>query len=623
MEDTDFSDYAFCYNCRSFNKETRECAVQNDEVNPTYNCVAFDAKTQILIEQYEKENKTKPIAIPNIKIALRLPKTGKLISKFAEELAEILENKNILFYRTDAKEIVEIGKLKNENEQTFTGFAAMRPQKFITLVEDYIVPGLDVWNVKFRVDEFMHKSMTADLANTILQSNILQLALPSIDRLFTFPLPIVVDGKLTFPQHGYDARFNSWLPENAPQLKTDMSLEDAKAIIEYILKEFPFQTSQYKTKAIAGLLSPFLRGLYSKFNSRTPLFLYLGNRERVGKDYLAGITGLVYECAALEEPPICNSEKGDSSNDELRKKLMAAFLAGRKRLHFSNNKGYINNAVFEQVITSEVWSDRLLGKNDSVIFDNELELSLSGNLGIGFTPDLAARSISIRLFLDIEDPNAKRFDNPTLHKWVLDNRTNVLSALYTLVRNWFEKGRQGGNVPFSSFPEWARVCGGIMEAAGYESPCEPDEDSLVVGGDSETTNMKQLFEVCYEKFKNLIVTKKEITELAHEEEIFPYLDFDKRSDQTKFGVKLHKFAGRVLSNIRMTNADPFNTRPSRMKYVFVKLSEKYDGNLGNRGNIHTAIDIIDFNKYNRSLQDTKVAKVAIKEPDIDIKEEHI
>jgi len=37
-------------------------------------------------------------------------------------------------------------------------------------------------------------------------------------------------------------------------------------------------------------------------------------------------------------------------------------MSGRKRLHFSNNKGYINNAVFEGVITSETYSDRVLGK---------------------------------------------------------------------------------------------------------------------------------------------------------------------------------------------------------------------------------------------------------------------
>jgi len=31
-----------------------------------------------------------------------------------------------------------------------------------------------------------------------------------------------------------------------------------------------------------------------------------------------------------------------------------------------------------------------------------------------------------------------------------------------------------GSVPFASFPQWAKICGGIMESAGYDNPCEQD-----------------------------------------------------------------------------------------------------------------------------------------------------
>jgi len=545
------------------------------------------------------------------RIRIKLPKPGKLISNFAQEVADVLNTKNVLFFRNDSREVVEIGKLKNEKEQSYMGFRVVKPNRFITLAERYIIPGsmVVIGTGENAVFEFRPKSMTADLANTVLQSPILEDSLLHINRIFTVPLPIIYKGELTFPKRGYDVRFNSWLPYNSPEItNTKMSLGEAKKIIYEMLKEFVLKSNQDYVNAIAGLITPFLRGLYPKFNCRTPVFFYLANRERAGKDYLAGITGLVYEGVALEEPPICNSEMKWTSDDELRKKILSALLAGRKRLHFVNNKGYLDNAVFEGIITSEKYTDRILGKNESPIFDNEMEFSLSGNVGISFTPDLANRSRFARLFLEIEDANARKFERPDLHKWVLENRELILSAIYALVRNWIEKGSPDGSVSFASFPEWARICGGIMEAAGYDSPCTPDKEVLTLGGDSETMDMKSLFELCYERKPDTPITKYEIRQIIEAEDIFTYFDFTKRSDQTKFGNKINKFAGRVLSDIKMIVKDS-SVRSSRQEYIFTKekvdvdksqIFEDFNNKDGNVGNLHNLI--INDNKINNFIK---------------------
>jgi len=101
-------------------------------------------------------------------------------------------------------------------------------------------------------------------------------------------------------------------------------------------------------------------------------------------------------------------------------------MQGRKRLHFSNNKGRINNSVFEQIVTAPKYSDRLLGKNENLTFDNELEFTLSGNVGVTYTADFANRCRLINLILDIEDANKRKFDNPNLHQWVLNNRSKSI-----------------------------------------------------------------------------------------------------------------------------------------------------------------------------------------------------
>jgi len=490
-------------------------------------------------------------------VEIERPHEGRLISEFAADLAPILKNKNILFYRIDAKEIVEIQKVKlhKTSENFYIGFMPILPARFITLIEKYVQPVIFKWDNYNKDWKPKRKSIDKALANTLVNSNILQQSLPQIKRIFSIPLPILYDNKITFPKKGYDERFESWLIHDSPNISNpNMTLEEAKQIIDFLFKEFCFDEDikHNKTNAIAGLLTPFLRGLFPSFNVRTPVFFYLGNREGTGKDYLAGITGIVYEGQVIEEPPISNSEKLNNNSEELRKKILGAFLSGRKRLHFSNNKGFVDNAVLESLATNPRFSDRLLGRNEIFTFDNELDLSLSGNIGVSYTPDFARRCRFIKLFLEIENINERKFEQPYLHEWAKKNRTLILSALYSLVKNWIELGCPKGKIIFTSYPEWAEICGGIMEAAEYGSPCEPDVIDII-GGDVETSNMKKLFELCYETYPEKIITKREVRNLVLNsgEEMFENYELEKQSGKIKFGNLLLKYTGRILSGIKM------------------------------------------------------------------------
>jgi len=575
--------------------------------------------TKEAIKELVREANIKPLT--KNKPRITLPYKGKLISEFAEEISQHIKNKNTLFYRTDSRDIVEIGRVKINDKEKYLGFLQVKPNRFITHLEEHVIPGIYIKeeNEKTGEDEwvFKPKSITGDLGKTLLVSKILEDALPKIDRIFTVPIPIIYNDELTFPKRGYDKRFRSWLPSDSPEIeKPDMELKEAKEIIYNIFQEFCFQTHQDYINAIATLLTPFIRGLFTSFNVRTPVIIWLANRERAGKEFGAGIIGIVYEGHALEEPPICSGEKNSANNEELRKKILAAMISGRKRLHFANNKGFMNNAVFEGVVTASKYSDRVLGKNEILTFDNELDFSLSGNIGIGFTPDFANRARFIRLFLDIEDANSRKFNNPNLHKWVEENRGLILSALYALIRNWFEKGCKSGTIPFTSFPEWAKICGGIMEAAGYDSPCKPDKETLNISLDRETQDIKRLFELCYEKNPDEWIQKRDITNIIIHEggELFGFLDFNEKKDQTKFGLKLKKCIGRIFSDIKLIVQDT-SIRPSRWNFKFTKEFREIDktsifGNLGNFGNVHPLTQYKTNNNNNYIYRGAKVAKAA-------------
>jgi hypothetical protein len=522
--------------------------------------------------EFGTEKYNKLIEELNIRVRIKLAGNNRLITNFADELGDIYKSRNVLFFRGESRNVVEIGRYKkiteNGKEIIENGFMNVEGNRFISLAEMFIIP-YTLISTKNGFEEIT-KSMNQVIANTVLASPNFQNKLPIISRIFDVQIPILYKGKLTFPKKGYDERFGSWLPFNAPQITPNLyTLEQAKTTINMIFEEFCFASPKDRTHAVAGFITPFLRGLFPKFSTRTPVFIYMANRERAGKDYCAGCTGVLYEGANIEEPAISNDEKGNSNaNEEIRKKIMACMIQGKKRFHSANNKGLLNNTILEGITTAEEWSDRILGRSENIKFDNEMDYSLSGNIGIRLTPDLTNRSRIIHLELIDEDANARIFKNPNLHGWILNNRGAIISALYTLVDNWEKKGRPKGTVPFTSFPHWSDICGGIMECAGYDNPCNADK-SQIVALDSETEEMKQLYESCYAKYPDKWIMKEQIKEVVETEEIMPHLDFSTISDKTKFGMRIDKFVNRIMSEI-MLKVDSLEQKSLRRKYKFTK-----------------------------------------------------
>ena len=128
------------------------------------------------------------------------------------------------------------------------------------------------------------------------------------------------------------------------------------------------------------------------------------------------------------------------------------------------------------------------------------EFSLSANIGYTYREDLPARMRQIELAYFDEDPNGRQFTNTYLHKQIKERRESIIAALNALVVNWAKEGFAKGKTPFTSYPEWSEIVGGIMAAAGLGNPCLPFKSSFDVGGDLKTAAMTELFRVCHEKF---------------------------------------------------------------------------------------------------------------------------
>ena len=95
----------------------------------------------------------------------------------------------------------------------------------------------------------------------------------------------------------------------------------------------------------------------------------------------------------------------------------------------------------------------------------------SPNVGLSFREDIEPRTRRLDLEFFEENSNGRDYKYPDLHGWIFSNRPLVLGAVATIVQHWIQCGCPAGKTPFNSFPEWARVVGGIMNCCGLGDPC--------------------------------------------------------------------------------------------------------------------------------------------------------
>jgi hypothetical protein len=236
----------------------------------------------------------------------------------------------------------------------------------------------------------------------------------------------------------------------------------------------------------------------------------------------------------------------------MRKRITSALMAGSRFFHLANMKGHVRYASLEAATdNSGVWEDRRLGVSETLTLPNETEFSFSAN-NATWEPDIERRCRRIRLRFTPEDINGHRYRYPDIKGWVRQHRADLLSAVATLVNEWVRQGCPPGPTPFTSFPEWGEVVGGILHCAGLPDPCLPHEESQS-SGDQSTRAMREFFALALGRFGDREVLKKEFQEFVQQDEgvqeLFDWIDFTTRRGQTTFGKLIVKFDKRELGGI--------------------------------------------------------------------------
>jgi hypothetical protein len=288
--------------------------------------------------------------------------------------------------------------------------------------------------------------------------------LPILTRIVQAPI-VAADGSIqTTP--GYSAASRTFfapepglrVPDVSP-VPSAAEVEKAKCVLlSELIGEFPFASETDTAHALAALLLPFAREL---INGPTPIHDIEAPGPGTGKTLLVHALTV----PAMGKPATAMTEGKD--DDEWRKRLLAKLYTAPSAVFVDNVRRRLDSAALASAVTSfPLWEDRLLGKSEIVRVSVRCCWLMTAN-NPAFSSEMTRRTIRIRLDAKEDQPWLRTgFRHPSLIEWARSNRGRLIWAALTLVQNWIARGRPDGKSTLGMFESWARVMGGILDAAG-------------------------------------------------------------------------------------------------------------------------------------------------------------
>ncbi len=275
--------------------------------------------------------------------------------------------------------------------------------------------------------------------------------------------------------------------------------EEVQACIDILLnpiKEFPFADQASRANALAILFTILMRPVIT---GHVPLAIVCAPMQGTGKTLLTSALAsiAVGEVAAESIPPKQNE-------DEWRKKITSILMTSASFVQLENipDNTTIESPSLAAALTSSQWSDRVLGRSESIRLPSRTVWAATGN-NLRVAGDLPRRSYTIYMDANEERPwERKHFQIKRLPQFVATHRGDLLSAALTVVRGWYTNGKPPAKVPtLGSFEEWAETIGSVLEFAGVEGFLGNLKHTQVVQ-DEDTQQWTAFFDGWWEQFKD-------------------------------------------------------------------------------------------------------------------------
>lgn len=302
-------------------------------------------------------------------------------------------------------------------------------------------------------------------------------------------------------------------------------INEALRLIWEPFRDFRFKSKADGTHVLAALFTVVFRNL---IDGSVPLLLIDKPQAGTGASLISQVIGLISEGG---EPIVTSMPHGE---EEFRKVVISILLTGRSTVILDNIENKLQSPTLAALITSIDYSDRKLGTNENITLPNRVVWIGNGN-NVELAGDLPRRVYWTRMDSETVRPWAehRNFIHRDLKSWVRKHRSEILGAMFTIVKGWINAGRPGPKIiipEMGGFEQWREFIGGIFEYCHIEGFLG-NVQQMYEEADTETPEWTVFVDALYQKYgEESFFTKdifKEITPRKEYGNIY-YLNEDLR-----------------------------------------------------------------------------------------------
>lgn len=274
--------------------------------------------------------------------------------------------------------------------------------------------------------------------------------LKPLDAVITAP-SLRPDGTI-LDAPGYDAETKLYYyrapddPEVAIPISPSVrEVEKALATLMKPFDDFPFVEPLDRGIFLAALLSAAVRGILPT----CPSFGFDAPVQGSGKTLLA-------QCVAVlagDHDPVVYPHVSGRDDEEVRKRLMSFLRTGAKAMVWDNVLGTFDSASLAAALTSETFSDRVLGRSEVITVPNKSLFIFTGN-NLTLQGDLVRRILVCRIDPRMDQPFKRSFDlDPLVH--LREHRVELIAAALTVLRGYLSSNAARPIGRMASFEAWS------------------------------------------------------------------------------------------------------------------------------------------------------------------------
>ena len=396
-------------------------------------------------------------------------------------------------------------------------------------------------------------------------------------RRITLSPSVTRDGRLVATR-GYDPLAEIFYDgaieiRDLSEAPTPEEVATAKAyILNELLVDFPFVDDADRAHAVALLLGPFVREM---IDGPTPLHMIEKPTPGTGASLL--VEAIARGATGTGATTITEGR----DEDEWRKRITATLFGSPTIVSIDNLRHMLDSAALASVLTSTMWTDRVLGLSENRTVPNVCVWVATGN-----NPDLSTemtrRTISIRLDAKRDHPeDRKGFRHENLLAWVQEHREKLVRAVLVLIRAWIAAGRPIDGVPtIGMFESWAKTVGGILKTAGIPGFLG-NLKRFRARADGEGTTWRQFVAAWWERHRDRVTPLADLAKIASELDL-GFGGKNEKAERQLFGMALKRKQDCLFGDVKIEKMPDGN---QGSQYRLVRVCEGGDsGKCGNSGN---------------------------------------